>query len=132
MSSHICLLIPLIMNYNSILETLQNMKQVGVLVCFLLIKSNLGIKGFISHYSSSEEKRGQILKAGVQILKWSRGHGGGLITGFLSMACSVCFLLIQFRTTIARVLFAKVDRQENAQQSYLQDNFMVEICKTKI
>ena len=54
----------------------------------------------LSHSSSSFKEVGE----GTQIWQepggrhWCRGHGGMLLTGLLSMACSACFL-IEFKTT---------------------------------
>ena len=67
-------------------------------------QSSLGREGFVwlmlPHHSSSLKEVRTGTQAGQEPKgrSWCRGHGGALLTGFLIMACSACFLM-ESRTT---------------------------------
>lgn len=69
-----------------------------VLVCQTVAKNQFWKEGvqFILHFKVHHE--GKLRREGIQGRNWNKGHGATLLTGLLSMSCSVC-ILVQPRIT---------------------------------
>lgn len=64
-----------------------------VLVCQTVAKNQFWKEGvqFLLHFKVHRE--GKLRREGIQGRNWNKGRGATLLTGLLSMNCSVCFLV---------------------------------------
>lgn len=90
---------------HSSLASMSILARFSIAVIHHMTKSILRRKGLIQLYSSvyCGKKTGQE----TQCSSWNKGHGGELLTGLLSMAYEVYFLM-QHRTTCPRVALPTV------------------------